>query len=378
MRRYYFVFGGAAPWSCGRADIVAVSAAHCPSCRREIAMSWEQLNQTYFENGVVLAFGAGVSVGSGLPTWTELLGRVSLECGLTPTLVADLQAAGFGLPAIAGMLQEYAQEGTFPELVRKCLYKTFPRDLHDASWSDWGRLVEHVQSKNPTLRSVAALCAVASSERTFVRNPRVHAIIDFNIDAVFRAFIHARYGDPLLVRSIERPSKSSELAKISVYYMHGFLRFDSRAGRADKEAGDKLVLSERDIRLLNSPTSLFNYTFLSMLREHSCLFIGLSIRDDNIRRLLHYSSSERLASYHEEGKVPDRARARTLRHFAILPRYKSAAADVTPERERAVDLAVERSLANLGTTVLWASPDEIPKHLERMYAAGGDRWEAVF
>jgi hypothetical protein len=334
-------------------------------------MSWEQLNKAYAGNGIVLAFGAGVSVGSGLPTWTELLRRVSLECDLrSATLVADLQSAGFGLPAIAAMLKAgYPHEKNFPELIRKCLYETFPQDLHHASWPHWGRLVVHVQIKNPTLRSVAALCAVATSPRTFVRNPRVHAIINFNIDAVFRAFIHARYGDPLLVRTIERPSKSSDLAKISVYCMHGFLRFDSRAGLADKEAGDKLVLSEQEyFDFFNSPTSLFNYTFLSRLREHSCLFIGLSMRDDNLRRLLHYSTKERLAAYEEEGKLPGRARDKTVRHFAILPRFESAA----------VDMAVERSLANIGTSVLWASPDEIPERLERMYAAGSGEWKAVF
>ena len=105
-----------------------------------------------------------------------------------------------------------------------------------------------------------------------------------------------------------------------------------------------------------------------MLREHSCLFIGLSMRDDNLRRLLHYSTRERFAAYQEEGRLPDRARAKTVRHFAILPRFKSLA----------VGMAVKRSLANIGTTVLWASPDEIPERLERMYATGSGRWKAVF
>ena len=125
---------------------------------------------------------------------------MSLESGLAPTLVADLQAAGFGLPAIAAMLgAACANETSFKNSLPECLYETFPTDLHKASWPDLGPLVERVHFDNATLRSVGALCAVAPSERTFVRNPRVHAIINFNIDAVFRAFIHARYGDPLLV-----------------------------------------------------------------------------------------------------------------------------------------------------------------------------------
>lgn len=335
-------------------------------------MSWDQLNQSYSKNGIVLALGAGVSVGSGLPNWADLLRRVSLECGCGTELVDDLRSAGFGLPAIAGMLRaQCPPDRNFPEVVRKCLYQTFPRELHNATWRNWGELVPYIRSHNPTLCGVAALCAVATgSEPRFARNPFIRAIINFNIDAVFRAYIHARYGDPLLVRTVERPSKSTELAKISVYCMHGFLRFDTHAGKPGKEGVDRLVLSEHEyFDFFNSPTSLFNYTFLSLLREHSCLFIGLSMQDDNIRRLLHHSTKERYNAYLEEGGRPEEAREAVRRHFAILPRFDSPA----------VNTAVERSLAELGTTVLWISRyEEIPDQLGQMYSAGGGDWAAVY
>lgn len=335
-------------------------------------MTREQLNQTYTKNGIVLALGAGVSVDSGLPNWVELLRRVCVESGCGAGLVDDLRGAGFGLPAIAGMLRAHCPpDRNFAEIVRKCLYQTFPEDLHGASWRNWGDLVPYIHSHNPTLRSVAALCAVATgSQPVFVRNRFIRAIVNFNLDAVFRVYVHARYGDPLLVRTIERPSKSSELAKINVYYMHGFLRFDSKAGDLEKEGVDKLVLSEHEyFDFFNSPTSLFNYTFLSLLREHPCLFIGLSMQDDNIRRLLHYSTRERYHAYLEEGKSPKKAREKVRRHFAILKYFDSGA----------VNTAVERSLAELGTSVLWiARYEEIPEILAQMYSAGGGNWGAVY
>ncbi|MGH8070841.1 MAG: SIR2 family protein [Candidatus Entotheonellia bacterium] len=269
------------------------------------------------------------------------------------------------------MLRTLCPEGdSFAELVRKNLYLTFPSDLHSASWRNWGNLVQFVQQSNPTLRTIAALCAIATgSEPPFKKNPRIHAIVNFNIDAVLRAYVHARYTYPL-VRTVERPSKSPDPQKISVYYMHGFLRFDRRAGRLDKEAADKLVLSEHEyFDFFNNPTGLFNYAFLYWLREHSCLFIGLSMQDDNVRRLLHYSAKERFQAYREEGETRAEAKLKACRHFAILKQDDSAD----------INQAIERSLTELGTRVLWVrSHDEIPMRLGQMYSVAGHDWDSVY
>jgi hypothetical protein len=345
-------------------------------------MIWEQLDKVYKTSGIVLALGAGVSVGSGLPNWVELLRRIAVNCiGRDGRkLVDDLRQKGFGYPAIAGMLKTQCTESNFADLVRETLYSDFPQDFRTVDWRDWERPVEYVKKKNLTLRAIAALCAITTeSPKQFNRNPRIHAVINFNIDAVFRNYVRARYPHvraryphdrASIVRSVERPSKNSELEKISVYYMHGYLRFDAKAGQPDSEASDNLVLSEHEyFDVFNSPTSLFNYTFLSMLREYSCLFIGLSMQDDNIRRLLHYSTKERFRAYREEGKNKSVAQDRARRHFAILPRYGSDA----------IDTLVEKSLAELGTHVLWTKGhEEIPKRLGQMYSAAGGDWNSVY
>ncbi|HEU0079649.1 MAG TPA: SIR2 family protein [Longimicrobiaceae bacterium] len=56
----------------------------------------------------------------------------------------------------------------------------------------------------------------------------------------------------------------------------------------EDEAPDVRVFTEQEyFDFFNRPTSIYNYTFLHLLREFPCLFIGLSLKDDNIRRLLH-------------------------------------------------------------------------------------------
>lgn len=334
--------------------------------------SWDLLNARYAEHGVVLAFGAGVSVDCSLPSWIELLSRVGDLCGGGGRqLVEELRAAGFSLPSIAAALKTSCPRADdFAELVREALYKTFPKDLRAVSSRNWRNLVPFVQENNPTLRAVAALCAVpASSGKGYRKNPRVHAIVNFNIDAVFRAYVQARYGDPLLVRTVERSSKSRDPDKINVYYLHGFLRFDRKARDREKEASDKLVITEQEyFDFFNSPTSLFNHTFLYLLREHSCVFIGLSMQDDNIRRLLHYSTAERARAYQEEDPKKDWAR-KVRRHFVIMRK----------PAEEGVWSAIERSLAALGAHVLWISHyEEIPERLREMYTRGGDNWRSVY
>lgn len=80
--------------------------------------------------------------------------------------------------------------------------------------------------------------------------------------------------------------------------MHGFLRFDQAARDLSKNAPDAAVLTEQDyFEFFNDPMSLFNYTFMYLLREPPCLFIGLSMQDENIRRLLYFSRMERMRGY---------------------------------------------------------------------------------
>jgi hypothetical protein len=243
----------------------------------------------------------------------------------------------------------------------------------------------------------------------------IRAIVTFNLDSLLQEYTRARYNNPGLLRTIERATQSPDISKISVYHMHGLLRFDNKAKQAEKEAADAVVLTEQDYyNFFNDPMSLFNYTFMYLLREYSCLFIGLSMQDENIRRLLHYSREERRQSYLKKhpneseddavrervesylkkrpgkqeddaieelvqslqhdlkkltNKTEDKAIERSCRHFAILQHSDSPATDD----------AVENSLLALGTHVLWiANYDQIPTLLAKIYNSPSYKWDQVY
>lgn len=349
-------------------------------------MGWDELTQIYRSKGIVLVLGAGVSFGSNFPSWEGLLSKLEADClgkdGEKAT--RRLRQVGYSLPAVASILKQQwvkrerrkpgrtatsriQQQLDFAELVRKSLYENFRFFPGGVDKANRREIVREIKTTNQTLRAVASLCAVKhSGESVFSRNRLIHAIVTFNLDAVLQAYVYARY-EKRLLRTVERPSAGRSVDKINIYHMHGFLRFDSKAGNFEKEAPDSLVLTEEEYYdFFNQPTSIFNYTLLYLLREYSCLFIGLSMSDDNLRRLLHYSKSERIRGYEAEG-IDNPSERKIVRHYAIMARSDS----------RFCDRITQEALKNLGVKVLWIDGfEQIPERLGSLY--GPNNWQRVF
>jgi hypothetical protein len=338
-----------------------------PRPRDVTNLRWDLLRTRYESRGLVLAFGAGISEGCGLPNWPELLLRVG-ERALAKSngrdLVQQLIDAGTTFPAIAGILESKTPRGiAFSDLLREGLYRDFPFHRAIVTARQRRELVAFVNTRSPTMRAVSALCVQREHPRSeYLPNSRIRAVVNFNLDAVLRSYAVARY-DTFLFRTIERADKPQRLGRIPIYHMHGLLKFDHRDNHDETHEIPSVFTEGEYFDVFNQPHSVFNYTFLYLLREYTCLFIGLSMNDENIRRLLHYSTSER--RQHLE-KPESKARA-ALRHFAVLRRTKS----------REVDALLDISLRRLGTRVLWLSEfDELPQRLAYVYDEKA--WTAVF
>jgi hypothetical protein len=334
--------------------------------REQPQQRWSLLRSRHRTRGIVLALGAGLSAGCGLPNWPELLMRVG-ECCLPRRgreLVQELLAAGATLPAIAGILESRSpRRRSYSDVLRDALYRDFPFHQAITTGSARSQLVRFVREHSPTMQAVAALCAERNGkDGLFQPNPRIRAVVNFNLDSVLRTYAAARY-DTFLFRTIERADKPQRLGRIPIYHMHGLLRFDRRQHEHEDEQELRAVFTEGEyFDVFNQPHSVFNYTFLYLLREFNCLFIGLSMNDENIRRLLHYSTAERRGQLGRR-EVDSRI---ALRHFAILRHG--------PSRE--VEELIEISLRRLGTRVLWIRDfDELPARLATVYGSG---WSGVF
>jgi hypothetical protein len=327
---------------------------------------WNLLRIRYQSRGLVLAFGAGISAGCGLPNWPELLLRVG-ERTLPKhgrELVQQLIDVGTTYPAIAGILESKAPRSKpFSDLLREGLYRDFPFHRAIVTAKEQRDLVDFVRTRSPTMRAVTALCVQRESPRgEFLPNHRIHSVINFNLDAVLRTYAAARYATHLF-RTIERADKPQRIGRIPIYHMHGLLKFDHRDSHDETHEIRSVFTEGEYFDVFNQPHSVFNYTFLYLLREYTCLFVGLSMNDENIRRLLHYSTSERRQHL---GEPTAKARA-ALRHFAVLRRTRS----------KEVDALIDISLRRLGTRVLWITDfDELPDRLAYVY--GEKAWRGVY
>ena len=330
---------------------------------------WQQLKETYREHGLVLALGAGLSIGCRIPNWEQLLARLASRClGRGGAEICEkLFDSGYSFPAITSILKANCEQADeFADLVRQELYRDFPF-FPDGAEKRRQEFIDFVQQQSPTLRAIATLCA-RRNDAGFTQNSRVHAIINFNLDCILRAYDEIRFGGSLF-RTVERASAATLPERINIYQAHGYLVFNrEQFGDASIET-TKLTITEHEYYdFFNDLTGLFNYTFLFLLREYSCLFLGMSMRDDNLRRLLHYSTKERVQSGVDEGMTRQESVERSIRHFAVMRRSDDD-----------VDRLTEGSLESLGVRPVWIGDyDEIPERLADLYRTGGGNWQDVW
>ncbi|HKP47546.1 MAG TPA: SIR2 family protein [Pyrinomonadaceae bacterium] len=339
--------------------------------------NFAKLKRVYKARGIALALGAGVSYDSNVPDWRRLLERIAQRI-YGPTgnsRVTEMVAEGYSLPSIASVLEAgWKKNGTgspkFAELIRDALYENFNYYNRALSEVRSFKFESFIKTSNPVLSAIASLCTQKQNAgHGFVANPLIHAVANTNFDAILSEYSKARF-QTAIFRTVDRPSAKAISGRINVYHVHGFFQFvDGLIGDLTKEAPDIRVLTEQEFfDFFNRPNSLFNYTFLHLLREYTVLFIGMSLKDDNVRRLLHYSRTEMQESYERENISPDEAEAETIRHYAIQKPVKSSY----------LNEMTETSLQRLGIRVIWVDdfPD-IPGLLAELYESNGKKWSDV-
>jgi hypothetical protein len=323
--------------------------------------SWTRLRSSYGTTGIALFLGAGVSCASRLPSWDELVRRLfELKLGAETGGFNILRSAGFSLPTMTEFIKaKTSADVNFLEAVREMLYKDFPcKAVRITNEAEGARqVVAHVESDNATLAAIYNLAVVRNPTGKLVPNPRVLSIVNFNLDSLLEAYDTARnLLNPIRGRrclhTIENPAATRIFNRTSIYHPHGFLRFDRRAGRQEKEATTSVLSENEYYDFYNRPTALFTYTVLSLLREFCCLFVGMSMTDDNIRRLLFYSKQER----DESRRLSGRRAESQPRHYAILQRCNSVAQDF-----------LTTTLLRLSVQPLWVEEfGEIPDRLGQL------------
>jgi hypothetical protein len=193
-------------------------------------------------------FGAGVSVGSGLPSWNKLL---SQHFGLQKEVIEDVD-----LTTDALTLAELASQKTGPEAVQSILRKTFGKGYKPAA-------------SHFLLAALRCPIYVTTNydslfEKAWEALNEKHSLLVITNDLDWAK--HA-----VELEQLRKNGKTSVLFKIH--------------GSADRE-DELMILSRRDYRHHYRNNKQFFHEVTSLLRKSHVLFLGFSHRDPEVTRLV--------------------------------------------------------------------------------------------
>lgn len=222
-----------------------------------------------------LVLGAGISAIYGIPNWSELLQRLLIRTIEQEPKKASILAKIFTKifnpsPVIAGRflqdsLIEEKSDTKFENEVRKALYEKFEPETNSSIMDE-----------------IIKFCVAPGN------TPNLNGIITYNYDDIIESKIRDKEID-VPFQSVYGQSINPDNKSLPIYHVHGFL---PRSGSISKENAITLgefVYHEQ----YNNLYSWNNIVQINKFREKTCLFIGISLTDPNIRRLLDIANSQR-------------------------------------------------------------------------------------
>ncbi len=166
------------------------------------------------------------------------------------------------------------------------------------------------------------------------------SIITFNFDGLIEENLT---GAKISSKPIFSEAINHDSNEIPVYHVHGYL---PRNGEIPEDTD--LVFSEDAYhRQFIDPFSWSNLIQLNKLTQNTCLFVGISLTDPNMRRLLDVAWP----------KNPDK----TLTHYILKKRPRFSDGDVL---DQVTELLDEQDANALGLNVIWIDNfEDAPKIL---------------
>ena len=252
-----------------------------------------------------LVLGAGISVDPGALLWDALL--------------ADMQKDLTTKKYIDNSSQVCKKVGD-SSLITAQLCRDLYKDELSFCWAIHNGLYKNRQATNTSysIYEVARLINTCKTKRHF-------RVLTYNFDDYLEEYLHEQSVAYNTLYTDTSPIDD----RVSIYHVHGFLPCVKAKKDMDTRYMRSIFLTEENYNdLYNHPYSWQISSQLSFFRENVCLFVGCSLADPNLRRLLEMTKAE--------GKT----------HFAIMRN------DLTTIK----DLTVATShFARLGVEVIWVN-----------------------
>lgn len=265
-----------------------------------------------------LVLGAGISVDPGAKSWDSLLNQFTTELE-QKKLIDDSNALSKKIGGSSLITAQFCKE----------LYST----EDDYYWA----IHEGLYAKRKPLNSKYTIYHIAQiiSKCQWKKHFRV---LTYNYDDYLETYLKSEKISHCTLYNEECEIDDS----LPIYHVHGYMpqvKFKSYMLDSHK---DSIFLTEQNYNDLSyNPYSWQIASQLSFFRENICLFVGCSLADPNIRRLLEIT--------YRKTKV----------HYAILAKENLTSKDL---------MKASNHFARLGVEIIWVNDfDEIPILLQNFY-----------
>jgi hypothetical protein len=339
----------------GITDLIDMVSRHEPIIRepfrKQIGGAYSKpqqlvkLREEYGKGNLSLFCGAGISMSAGIPNWSTLLkhliqqlfSRVD-EAAPTDTRnsLYNIYQDYFNLPPL--VIAQYLKNGLgkdFKETVRNSLYVSSPET-------------------SPLIDTICEMCRPQRERKS------LSSIVTFNFDDLIE---HNLSRNRIRYKSIYSEGQRCLSSELPVYHVHGYL---PRGSQIDDR--QELVFSSDAYHTqFIDPFSWSNLTQLNHLNQNTCLFVGLSMTDPNLRRLLDVSmrkNPEKTLNHYAFKKRPELTDEASALH--LTPLSKESEAHLMKLIEMA-QILEEKDANSLGFNIIWVDNfDEIPDILHSL------------
>lgn len=233
------------------------------------------LKGALIDNQLTLVCGAGISKASSIPTWNELLVNIlndvySNDRGSSTENKVSAESLLSLMPQSNLILGKYLKlilKDDFNKTVQKHLYLNY-------------NFFYEFETFNPHLET-NIMKAIVELSRPKRSGKRLESIITFNFDDLIES---ALSNHNIEHTPIWKEGQTYGIDALPIFHVHGFL-----PNERDVEEPNLVFSEEAYHSQFIDPYSWSNLIQLNLFSTNVCLFVGLSLSDPNLRRLLDIS-----------------------------------------------------------------------------------------
>jgi hypothetical protein len=296
---------------------------------------------------LTLVCGAGVSKDAGTPTWPVLLNE--LLSSLIRRKLPDAPPAPEDHKKLASLYQQFFSPS--PLVVAQYLKNGLGADFLE---NVRNTLYAQSPKSSELLEAIIDMCRPQRSRQS------VHSIITFNFDDLIEHNLHKHR---ICHKAISAEGQRADRSELPIYHVHGYLPRDGHINETHA-----IVFSEDAYHSqFIDPFSWSNMVQLNHFGQSICLFVGLSMGDPNLRRLLDVAmrkNPERKANHYvfKKRNVPN-VLASTIANLGLAGDAVETARDFVVMSE----ILEEQDSLNLGLNTIWIDDySEIPAFLRSL------------